>query len=134
MHRIPNHEGSCKAFHGHRYVAEFTCAAPRLDALGRVVDFSVLKSLLGGWINEHFDHTAIFDRSDCDPAAIAVARSNAEVGRPVYLMDCPPTAENIAVELGHIAIRLLQPHGICVRQVTVWETPNCCATWTAEAL
>jgi|SRR5579884_915671 len=133
MHRIPNHEGNCRAYHGHRYVAEFTCSAPRLDALGRIVDFSVLKSVLGGWIDEHFDHTAIFARSDRDPAALAVARSNAEVGKPVYMMDCPPTAENIAEELSQIATRLLQPYGIAVRRITVWETPNCYATWTAEA-
>jgi 6-pyruvoyl-tetrahydropterin synthase len=93
----------------------------------------VLKSLLGDWIDEHFDHTAIFDRSDRDPAAIAIARSNAEVGKPVYMMDSPPTAENIAAELSRIARRLLQPHGIAVRRVTVWETPNCYATWTAES-
>ena len=72
MHRIPGHEGKCRAFHGHRYVAEITCAAPTLDALGRVVDFGVIKQRVGTWIDENWDHTAILAAHDTDPAAEAI--------------------------------------------------------------
>ena len=73
MHRIPNHEGRCRAFHGHRYVAEVTCHAPSLDALGRIVDFGVIKERVGGWVDAQWDHTAILMRGDSDPAALAIA-------------------------------------------------------------
>lgn len=130
MHRIADHESVCKAFHGHRYVAEITCTAPRLDALGRVIDFAVIKSQVGGWIDAHFDHTAILQKGDSDPAALAVVASNKAMGKPAYLLDGPPTAENIALELARQSERLLEPFAITVSQVRVWETPNCSATWT----
>ena len=31
MHRIPGHEGVCKAYHGHRYAAEISVTADKLD-------------------------------------------------------------------------------------------------------
>ena len=76
MHRIPLHESKCRAFHGHRYAAEITCHVPQLDALGRVIDFGVVKQTVGGWVDAHWDHTAILMRDDPDPAARRVG------GRP----------------------------------------------------
>lgn len=55
-HRITRHESRCAHPHGHRYVAEVTVAAPELDPAGRVVDFGVMKQILGAWIDEHWDH------------------------------------------------------------------------------
>ena len=94
MHRIPLHESKCKAFHGHRYAAEITCVADQLDNLGRVIDFGVIKSKVGTWIDEHWDHTAILMKGDDDPAIQILAQSNAAHGRPVYWLDQHPTAEN----------------------------------------
>lgn len=133
MHRLPGHEGKCRAFHGHRYVAELTCAAPRLDAVGRVIDFGKIKDLVGTWIDENWDHTAILMREDPDPAVQAIVAANARVGRPAYLMDGPPSAENIAIELATIATGLLRPVSIELIQARVWETPNCFATWEAHS-
>ncbi|MBI1233593.1 MAG: 6-carboxy-5,6,7,8-tetrahydropterin synthase [Alphaproteobacteria bacterium] len=127
LHRIPGHEGICRAFHGHRYSAEITCAADALDGVGRVVDFSVIKKKVGGWIDTNWDHTAILMRGDPDPAVKAVCESNASYGRPVYMMDVPPTAENIAAELFRIASDLLREDGVSVQRIRVWETPNCYA-------
>lgn len=127
LHRIPGHEGACKAFHGHRYAAEIWCEADALDALGRVIDFSVIKSVVGAWIDQHWDHTGILMRTDPDPAIRAIAESNAGHGRPVYWMDHPPTAEYLALELLAVATRLLAPHAIRVVEVKLWETPNCSA-------
>ena len=128
-HRVPLHESKCRAFHGHRYAAEVTVHAPELDAVGRVVDFGVLKELVGTWIDTHWDHTALLQRGDTDPAAAAIARSNEGYGRPVFWLDRPPTAEVLAAELGGIASGLLQPLGISVVAVDLWETPNCRARW-----
>lgn len=130
MHRIPRHESKCAAFHGHRYAAEITCEAPRLDDRGRVIDFSVVKERVGGWIDDKWDHTAILMSGDPDPAIAALAASNAGHGRPVYWMDAPPTAENIAGELASVASRLLSDTGVRVVRVRIWETPNGSAEWT----
>jgi 6-pyruvoyltetrahydropterin/6-carboxytetrahydropterin synthase len=130
MHRIPRHESKCAAWHGHRYAAEITCAAPELDDRGRVVDFGVIKAHVGRWIDQHWDHTAIVMDSDPDPALPSIAASNLAAGRPIYRMQAPPSAENIAAELGRIATDLLEPHGVQVVAVRIWETPNCRADWT----
>jgi 6-pyruvoyltetrahydropterin/6-carboxytetrahydropterin synthase len=130
MHRIPGHEGICKAYHGHRYAAEFTLAAEKLDKLDRVVDFFVVEEVIGGWIKQHFDHTAILCRNDDEPSIKAVIEMNARLGRPAYLLDGYPTVEVIAAELGRIASELMQPHGVRVVSVRLWETPESSAVWT----
>jgi 6-pyruvoyltetrahydropterin/6-carboxytetrahydropterin synthase len=131
MHRIPRHESKCAAFHGHRYAAEITCLADALDDRGRVVDFGVVKDRVGGWIDRHWDHTAILMRTDPDPAIAAIAASNTTYGRPVYWLDAPPTAEVIVAELARIAGGLLADTGVRVVHVRLWETPNGSAEWVA---
>lgn len=132
MHRIPRHESKCAAFHGHRYAAELTCLAP-LDDRGRVIDFSVVKERVGGWIDDNWDHTAILQRDDPDPAIQLLAASNAAHGRPVYWMDVPPTAEQLAAELARVAQDLLADTGVKLVRVRIWETPNGSAEWTAPS-
>lgn len=132
MHRIPRHESKCRAFHGHRYAAEITCVAPALDPLGRVVDFGVVKDRVGGWVDAHWDHTALLMRDDPDPATAVIAEANARLGRPVYWFSAPPTAENIVAELARVAGELLADTGVTVVRVRLWETPNGSAEWTAS--
>ncbi len=124
LHRIPGHEGKCRAFHGHRYAAEITCLAESLDNLGRVIDFGEIKLRVGGFIDKSWDHTAILWRGDDSDAAKAIAAFNEAAGRPIYWMDVPPTAENLAAELARIAQELLAPCGISVVSVRLYETPN----------
>lgn len=126
MHRIPLHESKCRAFHGHRYAAEITCLA-ELDSLGRVVDFGVVKQLVGGWIDANWDHTAIL--MEGDPEAGPIAEANARLGRPVYWMKTHPTAENVVAELAGIAQELLAETGVKVVSIRLWETPNGSAEW-----
>ena len=130
MHRIPRHESKCAAFHGHRYAAEITCDAPALDDRGRVVDFGVVKERVGGWIDHHWDHTAILMRGDPDPAIDLLARSNEAHGRPVYWLDAPPTAETIVAELARVATDLLADTGVTVVRRRLWETPTGSAEWS----
>lgn len=134
MHRIPRHESKCAAFHGHRYVAELTVAAPALDALGRVIDFGVVKALVGGWIDQHWDHTAILMRTDPDPAIATIASSNEAHGRPVYWLDGAPTAEHIVGELARVATELLAHTGVSLVRIRLWETPNASAEWEPDGM
>ena len=60
-HRVKGHEGKCANVHGHNYVAYFHAESPSnqknsLDEVGRVIDLSVLKTKIGGWIDENWDH------------------------------------------------------------------------------
>src|SRR5262245_5291306 len=131
MHRIPGHEGICKAYHGHRYAAEISVTAEKLDALGRVIDFFVIEGIVGGWIKKNFDHTAILYAKDDEPSVKTVIEANQRLGRPAYLLPGYPTVENIAAELGRVSAELLAPHGVRVVSIRLWETPQSSALWTA---
>ncbi len=120
-HRVMLHESKCKNLHGHRYVVEVTAQAPELDALGRVVDFGVLKDKLGGWIDEHWDHqTILFDEDKALGSAIA-----AETGQPIFYLNANPTAENMAKHLLEKVCPTLFSGALKIVKITLRETPNC---------
>lgn len=120
-HRLMGHEGKCRNVHGHRYVFEIEVTAPDLDRVGRIIDFSVIKAVLGGWIDEHWDHGFLFQMGDPIEAFLT------EHGQRSYALDNPPTAENIAAHFLGIARDLMHEHEIKVVSVKLWETPNCFA-------
>jgi 6-pyruvoyltetrahydropterin/6-carboxytetrahydropterin synthase len=134
MHRIAGHEGNCKAFHGHRYVAELAMTSLALDRIGRIIDFGVVKEKVGSWIRDHWDHTAILDRNDRTAAVEQIVAENRIAGRDVYLLDGPPTAEKIAEELFRVASDFLAPSGIKLTYIRIWETPNCSAIYHSVRL
>lgn len=124
-HRVVNHESKCATLHGHRYVCEFTAAAGSLDAIGRVIDFSLLKEKIGSWIDENWDHTTIVFEEDT--VTIAALKSMPSY-KPPYITSWNPTAENMAeFLLTTICPLLLDKTGVTVTKVRVYETPNCYA-------
>ena len=122
-HRLLNYEGKCRHLHGHNGRAVITLAAPRLDGLGMVVDFSRLKQAVGRWIDEHLDHKMILHRDD---PAVPLLRQQ---GEPLYLLDDNPTAENLA----RLLYEVTQSQGFPVIEVRLWETDDSCATYAGPA-
>jgi 6-pyruvoyltetrahydropterin/6-carboxytetrahydropterin synthase len=118
-HTVTKHESKCAHLHGHRYTAEITCAAEQLDGIGRVIDFSVIKAEIGGWIDRNWDHKFLISDADhrassmltMDPASIVMCSYN-------------PTAENMANALMAVAAVLMMPYGIEVTHIRLYETPN----------
>jgi 6-pyruvoyltetrahydropterin/6-carboxytetrahydropterin synthase len=128
LHRIPKHSGACRAFHGHTYSAELWCTACLFDPeAGMVLDFDILKTQIDRWIDDHWDHTALLDRNDTDPATLAIIEANAALGRPAFLFDGPPTVENIAHKLWEVATTLLAGANVEVTKVRVWESTRASA-------
>ena len=127
-HRIVGHEGKCRNLHGHRYTAEITCSAP-LDPLGRVIDFSKIKTVVGGWIDLLLDHNMILFKNDPLYAKLDPATLEEVCGREPYMVDFNPTAENLARFLFNKAQELLDGYGIKVVHVRLFETPNCWADY-----
>lgn len=121
-HRVPLHDGKCKTPHGHRYAAEITVAGP-VGAAGFVVDFGVIKSRVGQWIDACLDHTTAYQRGDKLMEAMAAINDSEHWTKPFYAMDAPPTAEKLAELIYRKAEQLLPD--LRVVGVTVWETPNC---------
>lgn len=131
-HRVLRHESKCATLHGHRYVALITCEAPKLDDVGRVVDFGVVKERVGGWVDKHWDHTTLVNRHDARLLAFCLAEMEYGNKTP-SVFPGEPTAENIATTLLAIATELLADvDGLTVSKVVVFETPNCDATAELE--
>lgn len=124
-HRILNHESKCAHLHGHTYVAEVTVreVTGSLDKLGRVIDFSVIKEQVGGWIDQYLDHNMILHHNDDWRSIEKIS------GKKPWLMQGNPTAENIAKELCEVTNTLLLKQGIECIHVRIWETPNCFADY-----
>jgi len=119
-HRLLGYAGKCRHLHGHNGRLVVVFEAAELDAHGMVVDFHEIKRQVGQWIDENLDHRMILARND---PAVAVLE---KLGEPVYLMDESPTAENIAKLIFGIAAE----RGVPVAEVQLWETVNCCATYS----
>lgn len=124
-HRVVGHENKCANVHGHNYVALITAEAPTLDSVGRVVDFSVLKEKIGGWIDQNWDHTFIAGPGENNQLLARIEEIN---NKPVFHLPLNPTAENMAKHLLYSVCRsLLSNTDVEVIGVRIWETENCYA-------
>jgi 6-pyruvoyltetrahydropterin/6-carboxytetrahydropterin synthase len=127
-HRVHGHESKCARLHGHRYVLEITAAAPELDGIGRVVDFSVLKGILGRWVDETWDHRTLLWEDD-DILGSHTDPPWFEQHAGFVRVPFNPTAENMAAYLLDFFGDLLLTAGVdvTITKVRVYETPNCWA-------
>jgi 6-pyruvoyltetrahydropterin/6-carboxytetrahydropterin synthase len=121
-HRLLNHDGKCRHLHGHNGRVAITLESDRLDHRGMVLDFSDIKKVVGTWVDDNLDHQMLLHRDD---PIVPILK---ELGEPMYLLDANPTAENIAKVIHDFA----QQYGLPVIETRLWETPNCCATYTGE--
>lgn len=131
-HRVLRHESKCGTLHGHRYAAELEVTADELDSCGRVVDFSVIKTEVGAWIDKNWDHTTLVNTEDVNLMAFCSGEFSKGKRAP-YRFPGEPTAENIARVLFERAAMLLAPHNVKVVAVTIYETPTSRATYKPGA-
>lgn len=157
-HRVVGHEGKCKFLHGHNYRFHFKAGADDnlLDKVGRVVDFSVIKSTLCQWLEDTWDHKFLawdgdeFLHAMTNAALIcAVADKLRKEGGDKSLathdhrktvqaledsivwVPFNPTAENIAAHvLNVVGPALLTDYGVTLLSVVVEETRKCSAEVT----
>ena len=121
-HRVMGHGGKCLRLHGHRYALTVTVTSGDLDELGMVIDFAVLKELIGSWIRENLDHNTILYEKDLE-LGTQISRIT---GQKVYYMNQNPTAENIAQHLlDDILPELLKNEQVRIVSVALEETENC---------
>lgn len=125
-HRVHGHENKCGHLHGHNYVGFFTAFAPKLDDKGRVVDFSVLKEKIGGFIDHFWDHGMVLQEDD--PAAklmLNVPDIPEGKRQKLYLMKTNPTAENLAKHLlEDVFPDLFEGTDISIVRIKLYETEN----------
>lgn len=104
-HKLRGYKGKCESLHGHNWTVEVAVSAHKLNKIGMVMDFTVLKKEIIK-ILEQLDHK--------------------------YLNELPPfkkinpTSENIAKFI-YDGIRRMRR--VKAARVTVWETPTSSASY-----
>lgn len=128
-HRVFGHESKCAHLHGHNYrvtfhaSADFTCPGARAtDAVGRVIDFGVLKATLCEWLEKAWDHRLLIWEKD------PIAFDLLNIDQTIVIVPFNPTAENMAdFLLRHVGPMLL-PETVRLVRVDVEETRKCQAS------
>ena len=118
-HRLLEYDGKCKHLHGHNGLIEVDIEADSLDSLGMVMDFTSVRDIVKGWVDENLDHKMLLRRDD------PVVPILEELGEPIYLLDDNPTAENIAK---HIYLQA-RNQGLNMAEIRLWESPSSYATY-----
>ena len=102
-HQLALYDGALEPVHGHNWVVKVSVTAPKLDAIGVVMDFHELERLVD---------------------AIVVPMHNRHLNElEPFKSELNPSAENVAVHVGRSVSPEL-PTGVALRSVTVWETPE----------
>ena len=106
-HQLRGYEGRCKDLHGHTWKIEVTVMSEKLDDIGMVADFKVMKKFLKE-ILEPIDHVYLNDLP--------------------YFKEANPTTENIAKYIYHEfkkSLQIVETTGrLSLRQVEVWESES----------
>lgn len=123
-HRVYGHESKCAHLHGHNYRVHFIVSGD-LDGIGRVIDFSIVKSKLCMWIEDNWDHKfLIYDK---DPIGSVLSETDKD---GVVIVPFNPTAENMAKWLvDMIGPKQLKGTGCELIEVRIEETAKCSATY-----
>jgi 6-pyruvoyltetrahydropterin/6-carboxytetrahydropterin synthase len=130
-HRIADHKSRCRHLHGHRYAIEITLGGDiiRADgdgANGMVMDFSEIKALASKHLVELWDHAFLVDTRDQSVVQFLASLP----GHKTVLLNCTPTAENLAEEAFTIldaVYRDTYGNQLRLERVRIYETPNCWA-------
>lgn len=124
-HFLKDYQGKCKNIHGHRWRVVVQVSATSLledkQNQGMVADFKDVNEALNQLLNT-FDHTLIYEKDSLKPALKKLLQEEDFALREVPFR---PTAENFSRFFYEELKKSMN-----VTQVSVYETPNNCATYT----
>ena len=112
-HRIAGYKGKCDRLHGHSWTVEAAVTGTRLDELGMLVDFKLVKGRLRELL-ETLDHMFL---NDLEPFSVGIN----------------PTAENIAKYIySEMAKAEFLTEDIKLKHIQVWESPKSSVIYTED--
>lgn len=156
-HRVVGHESKCRHLHGHNYKFHFKVAPlatkaintgagshivePGLDNVGRVIDFSVVKTTLCQWLEDNWDHKFLHWEKDllisglvyskCGVKTALDERDDEDFMSSLVSLPFNPTAENLAAHMVNVVgPELLRPYGVELIACRIEETSKCHVEYT----
>ncbi len=129
-HALDGYDGLCRNIHGHSYKLSVTVkgrastdeGSPKL---GMVIDFSVLKRIVGEEIVGRLDHALMVRRGS------RLESMAAGVTERVEVVEYQPTCENMVADFARRVARRL-PEGLELVSVRLHETGTSFAEWVAS--
>lgn len=124
-HFLAGYNGKCANLHGHHWMIEVEAGQEHLQQTGEkrgmVIDFGDLKKTVRA-LADHYDHALIYEAGSLKAATLAALQDE-----QFRLIEVPyrPTAENFA----RAFFEMLTAQGLPVLRVTVYETPDNCASY-----
>ncbi len=125
-HFLSGYNGKCANIHGHRWVIRVEVSAQNVqqdgEKRGMLVDFGDLKKIVRD-IADSYDHALLYEKGTLKPKTYeALCEENFKL----IALDYRPTAENFAKAF----FCIFQDKGLPVSKVTVFETPDNCASYS----
>ena len=132
-HALDGYDGPCREIHGHSYRLFVTVkGAPLADAghpkQGMVMDFGLLKSIVGQEIIARFDHALVLQRTAASDDLRATLASRFD---NLVEVDYRPTCENMLADFAD-RIRPRLPQGVSLHALRLHETATSLAEWYAS--
>ena len=110
-HNLLNYHGDCENLHGHNWKVEVTVATETIDDAGLGIDFKILKKRTNK-IMDFLDHTYL---NNLEP-----------------FKDLSTSSERISKFIFDELVEDLKDTEVVVERITVWESDNACASYTAS--
>lgn len=107
-HSLRDYKGKCENLHGHNWKVEVSVGSERLNHLGMVIDFKILKEETKALL-ETLDHRYL---NEIEPFTAV-----------------NPSSENIARFIFDRLSERINREGIRVKEVKVWESEDAYATY-----
>ncbi len=127
-HFLAGYNGKCSNIHGHRWRVIVEVQTETLQENGQLrgmyVDFKELKKDLKA-VTDIFDHALVIERGSLREKTLGALK---EENFAIVEVDFRPTAENLAEHF----YQKMSEAGYNVHQVTVYETPNNCASYVRD--
>ncbi len=110
-HNLLNYHGDCENLHGHNWKVEVTVATETIDDAGLGIDFKILKKRTNKII-DFLDHKYLNDLAP--------------------FKDLSTSSERISKYIFDQLSEDLKDTNVVVERITVWESDNACASYTAS--
>ncbi len=124
-HFLSGYNGKCGNIHGHRWKVEAVFCGSFLnedgEKKGMLIDFGDIKKELRA-VTEYYDHALIYEKGSLKEKTISAFN---EEGFRIIEIPLRPTAENLA----RLFYDILREKGLPVCEITVYETPENCASY-----
>jgi 6-pyruvoyltetrahydropterin/6-carboxytetrahydropterin synthase len=125
-HRLSKHHGRCFSIHGHNFTVLVGVKAQKLNENDMVIDFSDLKAVVMGFL-DNLDHCLLLNKNKDQDLLDTLEQMKMRVTG----VDFDPTAERLSREIAFAiddALKRLYPE-VTLDYVTVFENENSKATF-----